>query len=555
MTPFLLPSLCYFLHHTSHTIDTKTPRPDIQFFHSKNHTPRYTHPRSLTLTMSFSEQTLTMAQSHADMPDTKLEPVMRHRVNSKMDLVSMNDTCDKIEKSIIPSNSKAASSIAFAIDIDGVLFKYKGEMNRPLPGALATLKRLQDLQIPLVLLTNRMYCTPEFGLEELRKTLGLPSLSPSQLINPITPFKLLVPQFGRKPVLVIGHASDPNRSLAESLGFTDVYTPEDFYEVYPKLAPKAFSSVKPSKSSPRAKKLHEGRHTKGPHVEISAILVFGCGSQVFQDEDVSPNKLLVQILKSHSGDLRIESRANGKNFLPNKGYQQTYAPKVYYEACHPRYRHFRALLEHAWKAETGRPLLHQIEVGGKPAAPMYHYAEKMLREHQRELHGDDADALEIEKVVMIDDTPEYDMRCVNLWNERSGKGDKWRRVLVASGAHDFVREGLPGGDDRPDSVADDFSEAVVAALDSHGVYFGTIEDSEDAKDSGGCEWQDREKDEDSENDGDSQSDEDKKNEEESEIYEEGENGVEPEISHENEDRDVSDGSDGSENNLEEVGFS
>ncbi|KAH6701974.1 hypothetical protein BKA61DRAFT_661389 [Leptodontidium sp. MPI-SDFR-AT-0119] len=419
------------------------------------------------------EQTPTLAHAGTGMPDTKLETVL-HRVDSKMDFVSLDDTCEEMEKSIIPGTPKAVSSIGFAIDIDGVLFQNGGKYNEPLPN-------------PIRLLTNRLYRSQEYGLTELRKELKLPSLLPYQLIHRLTPFKYLVPKFGHKPVLVIGSDRYDNRSIAQSLGFTDVYLPEDFYEVYPKLASKAFSTSTRRDPASRAERLRDGLHTKGPDVEISAILVFSSGSRLKTDEDLSPNKLLVQILKSHSGDLRIESRFNGTTFFPNNGYQQTHAtPKIYYETCYHKYEDFRESLERDWEAETGRPvLLHQIEVGGEPANPMYSYADKMLRQYQRELHGEDVK--DFERVVMIGDTPECDMRGANRHKMTPGQGDKWKSVLVASGSHDFQKEGMPEGEDRPDAVADDFSGAVISSLSTFGLDTGPFEGCENVEE---CEWQD-----------------------------------------------------------------
>ncbi|KAG4433815.1 hypothetical protein IFR05_010697 [Cadophora sp. M221] len=411
------------------------------------------------------EDTHKMAQSDTWMSDTGLETVVS-RVENKLDHVALDDTWKEIEENTIPLTPKAGSSIGFAIDLDGVLF-HKGDnkvgYDEPLPGALATLKRLENLKVPFVLLTNRIYRSGKRGSAQLKKALKLQSLSPYQLIHRLTPFKYLVPLFGHKHVLVIGSNLHNYRKLAKSLGFKDVYLPEDFYEVYPELASKAFSTSRRQDLASRAQTLRENLHAKGPDVEISAILVFCSDGPVGADEDLSsPNKLLVQILKSESGDLRIKETRQ----------------KIYYETCYTEYEDFRKSLERDWEAETRRPaLLHQFEVGGKPAAPMYSYADEMLREHQQELHGDDVE--DFERVVIIGDTPECDMRGTNRHKMTRGQGDKWKSVLVASGSHDFGADGMPEGEDRPDAVADDFSEAVISSLRTFGVDFGPLEDSED----------------------------------------------------------------------------
>ena len=69
--------------------------------------------------------------------------------------------------------------------------------------------------------------------------------------------------------------------------------------------------------------------------------------------------LLIPILKSHTGDLRIESPFDGKKCLPNEGLQQAWAPKVCFDGSGLRMDRCGVLkgeVEGAWWRESGMKL-------------------------------------------------------------------------------------------------------------------------------------------------------------------------------------------------------
>ncbi|KAK0124607.1 hypothetical protein ONS95_009556 [Cadophora gregata] len=276
-----------------------------------------------------------------------------------------------------------------------------------LPGAKERLTDLQSERIPYEISTNYQYDPEELddAVTDLRNMLGVQGFEKRQLVQCPTPFRKHVLKCRRRAVLVIGvpsrprsetsrdsgsHMTDKNdgagkdendderekaREFAHSLGFEDVYTPDDYYAVYPNLAP---AGCKPRRRmSAEAKKLYDGRNQKGPCVEIKAILIVnpnskGLSNSPSENNDDSnaeckgtgqglntilPTKLIIPILKSHTGDLRIESPFNGKRGLPNEGWQQVWAPKVWFDGVglgKERYEGFKGELEREWWGETGR---------------------------------------------------------------------------------------------------------------------------------------------------------------------------------------------------------
>ncbi|PVH68869.1 hypothetical protein DL98DRAFT_599154 [Cadophora sp. DSE1049] len=247
-----------------------------------------------------------------------------------------------------------------------------------LPGAKSTLAYLQEQKIPFVLTTNYQYDTQELGeggeaITDLRNILGVEELEARQLVQCPRVFRELVLRFRRKSVLVFSPGSESGagfeddekvRDFAESLGFEDVYMPDDYYAVYPNLAPAGYKL--PRQISSQARKLKLGMNQKGPCVEIKAVLVFGHPKpNERQNEDKTegeegyhmPTKFLIPILKSHAGDLRTESPFNGKKCLPNNGYQQAWAPKVWFDGVGlgvERGERLRREMEKVWWGETGR---------------------------------------------------------------------------------------------------------------------------------------------------------------------------------------------------------
>lgn len=144
--------------------------------------------------------------------------------------------------------------------------------------------------------------------------------------------------------------------------------------MWPNLAPAGYNP--PYKTSLQAKRLYNGRNQKGPAVEIKAILVFGLPDFGEKGKKKLRNRadtcegekggngqmltiLLIPILKSHTGDLRIESPFDGKKCLPNEGLQQAWAPKVCFDGSGLRMDRCGVLkgeVEGAWWRESGMKL-------------------------------------------------------------------------------------------------------------------------------------------------------------------------------------------------------
>ncbi|KAL2074885.1 hypothetical protein VTL71DRAFT_8664 [Oculimacula yallundae] len=403
-----------------------------------------------------------MAPIVVPMPDPTSQIVTR--------LPSNKDTVEEIEKSDIVAPQNVTSRIGFAIDIDGVLMKHPNKNQLPASGcAVYTSKTARP--------KNSIRPSHQSHVHFSRAW---------KLILRRTPFKFLLPQHKYKPVLAIGHRGTDTRWTAEHLGFQDVYVPKDFYEVYPDLTPKALSKKKYTNPGSRAENIRKGFSSNGVRVEIGAILIFGSGDTMYGPVEKlkawSPNKLILQLLKSASGDLGDPTSFNGDKSSPDDNYQQSSAPKVFWDTGFNAYHDFRMSFEKAWERETGLDpeLCRQYEVGGKPSETVFRYASMMLKRRQRELHGESAKRLE--KIIMVGDTPKCDIKGVNYHKVSSDEEKIWKTVLVESGSWDKV-DGFLDKWETPDVVVRGVEEAVRWGLETHGQTSEEIEATEDSKDS------------------------------------------------------------------------
>jgi len=139
--------------------------------------------------------------------------------------------------------------------LDGVLLRGP----EPHPSANKALTKLQENDIPFILLTNGGGLSEAARCEALSSKLDFP-IAPSQLIQSHTPAKLLAETY--ETILVIGGEGENCRHIAEEYGFKNVFIPDDFYATDPDISP--FS---PSSPSSYARNVPKG-------TKIDAIFVF-----------------------------------------------------------------------------------------------------------------------------------------------------------------------------------------------------------------------------------------------------------------------------------------
>jgi hypothetical protein len=128
--------------------------------------------------------------------------------------------------------------------------------------------------------------------------------------------------------------------------------------------------------------------------------------------------IILDLLLSHKGILGTLSPLNGRDNLPNKGYQEDGQPPLFFsngDLLWPAKYHlprlaqggFREALEGIWAALTGGPAKGvelKKTVIGKPAYMTYEFAEKRLNEHRAHLYAE-PDVAQLKRVYMVGDNP------------------------------------------------------------------------------------------------------------------------------------------------------
>lgn len=251
-------------------------------------------------------------------------------------------------------------------------------------------------------------------------------------------------------------------------GFKNVVTPGDIFTAYPSVWPfsKNFQDYYNTFSRPLPKPIDPTNPTKG--LKFDAVFVFNDPRDWALDTQV-----IMDVLMSSQGVMGTLSGTNGRTDLPNHGYQQDGQPPLYFSnpdlwwaAAYPLPRlgqgGFREALEGVWAATTGGPskgIELKKTVIGKPFQGTYEFAERQLLRNRAAAFGNDASLPPLQKVYMIGDNPESDIRGANSY--RSDIGSSWHSILVRTGVY-------TGGEPAwtPKTITDNVQAAVEWALKS-----------------------------------------------------------------------------------------
>ncbi|KAI1809893.1 HAD-superfamily subfamily IIA hydrolase [Poronia punctata] len=393
-------------------------------------------------------------------------------------------------------SSSTAPPFAFAFDIDGVLL----HVAKPIPGAIETLKYLQQHSIPFILLTNGGGKYERDRVEDLSNRLGVP-LSIDNFVQSHTPFQELVHAswaeddvhghkqtelrdvkansgLADKNILVTGSDANKSRRIAEAYGFRSVITPADVLVADPTIFP--FEPLLESHYKATARPL------PSPNPKIDAIFVFNDPRDWALD-----TQIILDLLLSQNGVLGTYSSKNGRAEHQNHGWQQDGQPDLYFSnhdlfwsaTYHlPRFGQgaFQAALAGIWRQITNDKAELKRTTIGKPYSRTYSYAERVLGQWRAGLlkdQGDAADAPETEtetetetepaplaRVYMVGDNPESDIQGANDYI--SPQGTEWNSVLVRTGVWNEERDGEPRH--KPDAIVPDVMSAVEWALKREG---------------------------------------------------------------------------------------
>ncbi|KAJ4258002.1 hypothetical protein NW762_008139 [Fusarium torreyae] len=337
--------------------------------------------------------------------------------------------------------------------IDGVLLRE----SQPIPGATETLQYLQDNQIPFILLTNGGGKHEDERVQDLSRKLKV-KMSAEQFVQSHTPFRGLASELQDKNILVTGSDAAKIRNIAEQYGFKRVITPADILKSYPNIWP----------FNPLMSSIYEesGRILPDKKLKIDGIFVYNDPRDWALDI-----QLIIDLLLSENGILGTYSSKNGRDDLPNRGWQSDGQPPLYFSnpdlfwaaGYHlPRFGQgaFQGAMYGVWKQVTGGLDL-KCSVIGKPHRQTYEYAERVLN-RRRATMLEQAGTTEVpglQRVYMIGDNPESDIRGANEYD--SIKGASWKSILVKTGVWDQER-GSPSY--APTSIAENVSAAVKWAL-------------------------------------------------------------------------------------------
>lgn len=257
------------------------------------------------------------------------------------------------------------------------------------------------------------------------------------------------------------------RDVAERYGFTNVITPGDIFVAHPEIWP--FSRVFADYYRSFARPLRKPINKENPEhsLKIDAVFVFNDPRDWAMDIQI-----LLDVLLSKEGIMGTHSDKNNDRSLPNNGYQQDGQPKLYfsnadllwaagYHLSRLGQGGFQAALEGTWAAVTGGPregVELQKTVIGKPFKGTYDFAEKRLIQHRAHMFGDCQ--APIQKVYMVGDNPESDIRGANMY--QSPHGTDWVSLLTRTG----VYQDRPGQEPawKPRDIVDDVKAAVNWAL-------------------------------------------------------------------------------------------
>ncbi|KAK2593935.1 hypothetical protein QQS21_008342 [Conoideocrella luteorostrata] len=382
-----------------------------------------------------------------------------------------------------PAKSNGFSDIAFAFDIDGVL--YRG--GQGIPGAREMLRSIRSKDMRYVFLTNGGGDHEDAKVASLTKRLGLSpdeDVIRNRVILSHTPMRGWADEVKKQTVLITGSHPETARKIANEYGFSRAVTPADLIHadgrIYPfdNLTDTLHSEFRPLPDGKSASAVVDpySKELNGDALKIDQILVWNDPRDWSLDIQV-----IHDLLVSHRGYLGTVSDKNGKLSLPNKGWQQDGQPELWisnldlvWKTEYPVNRFgtgaFLEALKGVWSAVTRGAEL-QYNALGKPSQFTYDYAHTRLLQYyscmeKTTMGSGRTDATGLKRVYMIGDNPESDIRGANEFCPEDGT--EWVSILVRTGVwQQSAAEMEPRY--KPAVIVDDVVDAIVWALRNEGI--------------------------------------------------------------------------------------
>ncbi|CAI4555107.1 BGP_1a_G0033810.mRNA.1.CDS.1 [Saccharomyces cerevisiae] len=341
-----------------------------------------------------------------------------------------------------------SKKIAFAFDIDGVLFRGK----KPIAGASDALKLLNRNKIPYILLTNGGGFSERARTEFISSKLDV-DVSPLQIIQSHTPYKSLVNKYSR--ILAVGTPSV--RGVAEGYGFQDVVHQTDIVRYNRDIAP--FSGLSDEQVMEYSRDIPDLTTKK-----FDAVLVFNdphdwaADIQIISDAINSENGMLNTLRNEKSGKPSIPIYFSNQDLL----WANPYKLNRFGQGA------FRLLVRRLYLELNGEPL--QDYTLGKPTKLTYDFAHHVLIDWEKRLSGKIGQSVKqklpllgtkpstspFHAVFMVGDNPASDI----IGAQNYG----WNSCLVKTGVYN---EGDDLKECKPTLIVNDVFDAVTKTLEKY----------------------------------------------------------------------------------------
>ncbi|KAI8680001.1 hypothetical protein NCS57_00279800 [Fusarium keratoplasticum] len=397
-------------------------------------------------------------------------------------LVNPNDFQEPSEAS-----RKLFSEIAFAFDIDGVLYQGRNRVE----GAEKVIKMIRSNGIRYVFLTNGGGVPEVKKADTLQERLQIAKhddVIRGRMILSHTPMSAWSDELkNHGTILITGSHPEQARQIALDYGFKRVVTPADILaeckDVFPfdHLEGDINGRPVPLPDGKRIPLLKDPYTTNIPHNALKIDQIFVWNDPRDWSVDI---QIIHDLLISHEGYLGTISHRNGDKSLPNNGWQQDNQPGLWisnmdllWKTNYPVNRFgtgaFMEALKGVWSMTTdGKEL--EYNALGKPSNYTYKYAHDRLLQYYHDMScnrgkspsHDITKCHPLRRVYMIGDNPESDIRGANDFNAEDGT--EWVPILVRTGVW---RQTLTDKEPRhkPAVIVDDVVDAVVWALNNEGM--------------------------------------------------------------------------------------
>ncbi|CBH14535.1 hypothetical protein, conserved [Trypanosoma brucei gambiense DAL972] len=283
------------------------------------------------------------------------------------------------------------------LDVDGVVYR----MRKIIEGSDVAIRKLMELKIPLLFMTNGGGVSEEKKAEEYSRLLGC-TIDASQVLLAHTPMKLLAQMYKGQKVLIVGSLESAN--VAKAYGFDGAISIQRFQAEHPELVPFR-----------RWGSLEKVSDVNVPFPEIAAVFVLREPEDAFCDIQT-----IIDVLLSPRGKV-------GKYVSSTQSIPLYYASDDFLwaaEAELPRLGNgaFREMLHAVFYSLTGQNL--HVTTYGKPRAIAYAFAERRMKEVTSRLGWNPED---MRAIFMVGDNVDTDIMGANA------RGGKWTSVHVLSG--------------------------------------------------------------------------------------------------------------------------